>query len=70
VKDGDRNPLPLPGPIRILAGGEEMPLHPTSKKPDATYRHYFHLLIRGTERSPILEYDFERDGTLVDARFR
>ena len=38
-----------------------------SKKPDATYRHYFRLL-QGTQRSAILEYDFERDGTLVTPR--
>jgi archaeal flagellar protein FlaI len=37
------------------------------KKPDATYRHYFRLL-QGTPRSAILEYDFERDGTLVTPR--
>jgi flagellar protein FlaI len=34
------------------------------KKPDATYRHYFRLL-HATQRSAILEYDFDRDGTLV-----
>jgi flagellar protein FlaI len=36
-------------------------------KPDATYRHYFRLL-QGSQRSAILEYDFERDGTLVTPR--
>ena len=39
----------------------------TRKKPDATYRHYFRLL-QGTERSAILEYDFERDGSLVSPK--
>jgi flagellar protein FlaI len=37
------------------------------QKPDATYRHYFRLL-QGSPRSAILEYDFERDGTLVAPR--
>jgi flagellar protein FlaI len=40
---------------------------PQPRKPDATYRHYF-LLIKGLERSSIEEYDFERDGSLVDVR--
>ena len=67
-KPGDGgSPDPALPPRYGSSGGEEMPLLPTSKKPDATYRHYFRL-IRGTERSPILEYDFEREGTLVDAR--
>jgi archaeal flagellar protein FlaI len=37
---------------------------PVKKKPDATYRHYLRLL-QGTKRSAVLEYDFERDGSLV-----
>ena len=37
------------------------------KKPDATYRHYFRLL-QGAQRSAIIEYNFERDGTLVSPR--
>jgi flagellar protein FlaI len=63
--DGD---VPLPpagsGPA---AGAVNQPAPETKKKPDATYRHYFHLL-QGSERSAILEYDFERDGTLVTPR--
>jgi flagellar protein FlaI len=39
----------------------------TKQKPDATYRHYFRLL-QGTQKSAIIEYDFERDGTLVTPR--
>jgi len=39
----------------------------TKLKPDATYRHYFRLL-QGTQKSAIIEYDFERDGTLVTPR--
>ncbi|RPI40418.1 MAG: secretion system protein E [Methanoregulaceae archaeon] len=39
----------------------------TKLKPDATYRHYFRLL-QGTHKSAIIEYDFERDGTLVTPR--
>jgi len=38
-----------------------------SIQPDGSYRHYFHLL-KGSERSPIIEYDFDRDGTLVQAQ--
>lgn len=37
------------------------------KKPDATYHHYFRILHK-TPRSAILEYNFERDGTLVSPR--
>jgi archaeal flagellar protein FlaI len=40
---------------------------PEINKPDGTYRHYFRLL-KGSERSTILEYDFDRDGSLVDAQ--
>jgi flagellar protein FlaI len=36
-----------------------------TSKPDATYRHYFRLL-KGTGKSTILEYDFNRNGTLVE----
>jgi archaeal flagellar protein FlaI len=49
------------------AGAMDAPAAETIKKPDATYRHYFRLL-QGTQRSAILEYDFERDGTLVFPR--
>jgi archaeal flagellar protein FlaI len=50
------------------ADGSRIPNQPpTDTKPDGTYRHYFRLL-KGTERSTILEYDFERDGSLVDAQ--
>ena len=48
-------------------GAVNQPAPELKKKPDATYRHYFHLL-QGKERSAILEYDFERDGTLVTPR--
>ncbi|MGB7789375.1 type II/IV secretion system ATPase subunit [Methanoregula sp.] len=40
---------------------------PQPGKPDATYRHYFRL-IKGLKKSSIEEYDFERDGSLVDVR--
>ena len=39
----------------------------TKQKTDATYRHYFRLL-QGKQKSAIIEYDFERDGTLVTPR--
>ena len=48
-------------------GAVNMPAAETKQKPDATYRHYFRLL-QGSQRSAILEYDFERDGTLVTPR--
>ncbi|MFA5266633.1 MAG: type II/IV secretion system ATPase subunit [Methanoregula sp.] len=48
-------------------GAVNQPAPDNKKKPDATYRHYFHLL-QGSQRSAILEYDFERDGTLVTPR--
>jgi flagellar protein FlaI len=48
-------------------GAVNTPAAPIQQKPDATYRHYFRLL-QGAERSAILEYDFERDGTLVTPR--
>jgi archaeal flagellar protein FlaI len=35
--------------------------------PGPRFRHYFHLLTR-KETAPVLEYDFERDGTLVEAQ--
>jgi archaeal flagellar protein FlaI len=45
-------------------GAVIQPAAENKEKPDATYRHYFRLL-QGTKRSAILEYDFDRDGTLV-----
>ena len=64
-KDGSSEPhMPAnPG----TPGSEEIPHFSGAGKPDATYRHYYRL-IRGTERSPVLEYDFEREGTLVEAK--
>ena len=51
-----------------IAGGDagRTPL-PPSGKPDATFRHYFRLL-KGARKTVIEEYNFERDGTLVDAK--
>jgi flagellar protein FlaI len=40
---------------------------PESKKPDASYRHYFHLL-KGTEKTRTRDYDFDIDGPLIEAR--
>jgi flagellar protein FlaI len=37
-----------------------------AKTPDPTFRHYFHLLKR-KETKAVVEYDFERDGPLLDA---
>ncbi|PKL68135.1 MAG: secretion system protein E [Methanomicrobiales archaeon HGW-Methanomicrobiales-1] len=57
-----------PGTETTIAGGDTgtTPL-PPSVKPDATFRHYFRLL-KGARKSVIGEYNFERDGTLVDAK--
>ncbi|MDD1718755.1 MAG: type II/IV secretion system ATPase subunit [Methanoregulaceae archaeon] len=49
------------------SGPVNLPAPETRQKPDTTYRHYFHLL-KGTQKSAIIEYDFERDGTLVTPR--
>ena len=48
-------------------GAVNTPAAEIKQKPDATYRHYFRLL-QGSQQSAILEYDFERDGTLVTPR--
>lgn len=51
----------------LVAGGSSEKISRSgSKKPDAGFRHYFHLM-KGARKSAIGEYDFERDGTLVDA---
>ena len=56
------------GRLRTGYRSSETRLLPEIKqKPDATYRHYFRLL-QGSQQSAILEYDFERDGTLVTPR--
>jgi flagellar protein FlaI len=39
---------------------------PPPKKPDTTYRHYFHLLQSKQSSTAFEEYDFERHGTLVE----
>jgi len=39
---------------------------PVPKKPDSSFRHYFHLL-KGKEKSIIEEYDFDLHGSLVEA---
>ncbi|MDP2796243.1 MAG: ATPase, T2SS/T4P/T4SS family [Methanoregula sp.] len=58
---------PLAEPKKTVAGGdEEKTPAPESKKPEAGYLHYYHLL-KGVKKSVIDEYDFERDGTLVEA---
>jgi len=41
-------------------------LTPEQKKPHATYRHYFHFL-KKKDKIPVVQYDFERFGTLVEA---
>ena len=43
---------------------QEQKTEPT--KPDSTYRHYFHILKKKVKK-PVVEYDFERFGTLVEA---
>jgi flagellar protein FlaI len=58
---------PQPAGSGTDTGAVNTPAVQIKQKPDATYRHYFRLL-QGTKRSAILEYDFERDGTLVTPR--
>jgi archaeal flagellar protein FlaI len=70
AEKGVQEPVePAAVPEKTIAVGEreKTPLHEeTAKKPDATFLHYFHLL-KGAKKSVIEEYNFERDGTLVDA---
>jgi archaeal flagellar protein FlaI len=40
---------------------------PLPAQPDVSYRHYFRLL-KGMKKSLVREYDFARDGSLVDIR--
>ena len=47
--------------------GTEETAAPEPGKHDASIRRYFHLL-KGKEKSAIVEYDFERDGALVEAQ--
>ena len=50
-------------------GKNVVPLQEQKKepiKPDSTYRHYFHILKKKVKK-PVVEYDFERFGTLVEA---
>ncbi len=60
-----------PGALPVVGHGMGNELVPAPelkkplKTPDPTFRHYFHLLKR-TE-TPVVEYNFERDGTLLDA---
>jgi flagellar protein FlaI len=51
-------------------GKEPVPvpdLNTAPKPPDPMFRSYFHLLKR-KETTPVIEYDFDRDGTLVEAQ--
>jgi len=43
------------------------PAQPVQKKPESTFRHLISML-KGSGKGVIEEYDFERDGTLVEAR--
>ncbi len=68
-------PEPLADPDNPVTGGdaENIPAPeikiavPKIKKPDASFRHYFHL-IKGSGKSALEEYNFERDGTLLEAQ--
>ncbi len=70
-------PVPEPGIPAATGIPQEKPVEesdtrtvpaiPEQKKPDATYRHYFHLL-KGGEKSAIREYDFEQYGSLIEAQ--
>jgi flagellar protein FlaI len=57
---------PVIGPGR---GNEPVPAPESkisTKNSDSAFRHYFHLLRR--RETPVIEYNSERDGTLVDAQ--
>jgi flagellar protein FlaI len=63
-KEAGKDPA-VPAGTGTGAGEDKNPV-PKAKRPDATYRHYFHLL-KGAEKTAIMEYDFDRDGSLVEA---
>jgi archaeal flagellar protein FlaI len=67
-ENGEQGPADPPAePEKTVAGGDEKKTPaPKPKKPDAGLFHYFHLL-KGIKSPVIEEYDFERDGTLVEA---
>jgi archaeal flagellar protein FlaI len=69
---GQVSPVPATEPVppgKPEDGTEIAPAGtlPQPKKPDATYRHYLRLL-QGAKKTSIEEYDFERDGSLIDVR--
>ena len=47
-------------------GKNVVPPQEQRKNPDSTYRHYFHILKKKVKK-PVVEYDFEQFGTLVEA---
>ncbi len=63
------------GPVELSMTGPGMGKEPIPAPdlkteptpPDPTFRHYFHVLKR-KETTPVVEYDFERNGTLVEAQ--
>lgn len=63
-KENGKSPVIAPG-----TGGEPAPPPEpgtATKHPVPAFLHYFHLLRK--KENPVIEYDFERDGTLVDAQ--
>ena len=64
---GAQEPAEPPAePEKTVAGGDEKKTPaPKSKKSSAGFLHYFHLL-KGIKNPAVDEYDFERDGTLVE----
>ena len=65
---GAQEPAEPPAePEKTVTGGDEKKKPaPKVKKPDRGYLHYFRLL-KGIKHPVVDEYDFERDGTLVEA---
>jgi flagellar protein FlaI len=58
-------PEPSQQPASPQATTTQPPISTPPKLPDASYRHYIHLVKRRSG-SPVEEYDFERHGSLVD----
>ena len=68
LEKGAQEPAkPTAEPEKTVAGGDEKKIPaPKVKKPDDGFLHYFYLL-KGIKNPVVDEYDFERDGTLVEA---
>jgi flagellar protein FlaI len=55
----------MTGPVMEKEPAPASDLNTNPKPPGPSFRHYFHISKR-KEKTPVPEYDFERDGTLVE----